>query len=117
MPRFRLAPVAVAVVAILAACASESTSSPQASAYVVTSKTTLNVGDTMLVKAGLRYTDGRFVEFTSYTVAVVDTSIARVLVGTKIVQAKTTGDAVVRVRIPSDPVFQLDTSYRVNPAP
>lgn len=109
--------LAVLGLAALAACASDTTSSPAASAHVVTSKTSLVVGDTMLVTAGLRYGDGRFVEFPSYTVSVADTNVARVLAGTRIVQGKEIGDAVVRVRIPSDPLFALDTVFRVNAAP
>ena len=117
MRPLRLLPAAAVLAAALAACSEETTSSQQASAYVVTSKTQLTVGDTMLVRAGLRYTDGRFEEFPSYTVTVADTSIARVLAGTKVVQGKMAGDAVVRVRIPSDPSFAIDTTFRVNAAP
>lgn len=115
MRAFRMVPVAFAVA--LAACSPETTSTQQASAFVVTSKTALTVGDTMLVKAGLLYGTGRFEEFTTYTVTVADTSIARVLPGTKIVQGKALGDALVRVRIPGDAAFAIDTTFRVNAAP
>ena len=117
MQRFRLAPFAIAAAALLAACSSETTSSPHAAATIVTSKTSLEVGDTMLVKAGLRYEDGRFEEFPTYTVSVVDTGVARVLTGTRIVQGKQVGDAVVRVRIPGDVEFRLDSTYRVSATP
>ena len=117
MQRTRFAPFALAAAALLAACSSETTSSPQASALIVTSKTALVVGDTMLVKAGLRYEDGRFEEFPNYTVAVVDTAIARVMTGTKIVQGKAFGNAVVRIRIPGQGSFVIDSTFRVNEAP
>ena len=113
-PRYVLA---VFGLAVLAACSTDKISTPAASAEVVTSKTSLVVGDTMLVTAGLRYGDGSFTEFPSYTVAVADTNIARVLTGTRIVQAREAGFAVVRVRIPGNPQFALDTTYRVDAAP
>jgi type IV pilus biogenesis protein CpaD/CtpE len=109
--------LAVLGLAVLAACASDKISTPAASAQVVTSKTSLVVGDTMLVKAGLRFGDGRFTEFTSYTVTVADTNIARVLAGTRIVQAKEPGFAVIRVRIPGNASFAVDSTYRVDAAP
>ena len=114
MPRALLAPVVLVAAALLAACSSDTTASPQAQAIFVTSKTVLNVGDTMLVKAGLRYADGRFEEFPSYTVSITDTTLARVQAGTKIVQAKSPGNATVRVRIPNQTNFQLDSVYRIN---
>ena len=114
MPRTRLAPTAIVVAALLAACSSETTSSPHATATMVTSKTSLRVGDTMLVKAGLRYEDGRFTEFTSYTVSVSDTNVARVIAGTRIVEAKEIGTAVVRVRIPNNASFQIDSIYPID---
>lgn len=117
MQRPRLAPLTVAIAALLAACSSSTSSSPQAAALLVTSKTSLGIGDTMLVKAGLRYEDGRFEEFPTYTVSVVDTGVARVLTGTRIVQGKQVGDAVVRVRIPGDVEFRLDSTYRVSATP
>ena len=117
MPRMRLAPVLLAAAALVAACSSDTTSSPQASAILRTSKTSLVVGDTMLVKAGLLFNDGRFEEFPNYTVKIVDTSIARVMAGTKIVQAKIQGDADVRVEIPGQANFRIDSTYRVNAAP
>jgi type IV pilus biogenesis protein CpaD/CtpE len=109
--------LAVLGLAVLAACASDKISTPAASAEVVTSKSSLVVGDTMLVTAGLRYGDGSFTEFSNYTVAVTDTNIARVLAGTRIVQAKEPGFAVVRVRIPGNPTFAIDSTYRVDAAP
>ena len=117
MQRTRLAPLVLAVAALLAACSSETTSSPHAAATLVTSKTALRVGDTMLVKAGLRYEDGRFTEFTNYTVSVVDTNFARVLTGTRIVEAKEFGSAVVRVTIPQNATFRIDSAFPVDVAP
>jgi hypothetical protein len=40
-----------------------------------------------------------------------------VLAGTRIVQAKEPGFAVVRVRIPGNPTFAIDSTYRVDAAP
>lgn len=117
MPRMRPAPVVLCAAALAAACSSEPTSSKQATAVLRTSRTSLVVGDTLHVKAGLLYRDGRFEEFPTYTVSVVDTSIARVMAGTKIVQGKNIGDAKVRVEVPGQTDFRIDSTYRVNAAP
>jgi hypothetical protein len=97
----------------LAACAGGEVTSPSDAHVVAEMRATqLAVGDTMTVRAGVRFPDGRFVPLDDYSVTSLDTLTLVVRAGTTTVEARRAGAGRLRVALPALETT-LDTTVAV----
>jgi uncharacterized protein YjdB len=111
----RSLPVLAAVIVV--ACSSTTTVNPPSGrAVIVARATSLAVGDTMTLVAGLKYSNGTFTPFLiNHTIASLDTSIASVDSLSHLMRGKKAGTATIRVTIPPPTAASFDTSFTITP--
>lgn len=113
-PRQRLTRVVVAVTA-LAACAGERTQGPVVGRAVIRARTTtLAVGDTQTLNAGLLLNDGRFVPFDSVEFFSESPTKASIDRYSGVMRGLEVGSAIIRTDAPNEAVT-LDTILTVVP--
>lgn len=106
---------ALGAVAALGGCSGDTVTSPTGARIVASLRaTTLAVGDTMTVRAGVLYADGRFTPLDGYEVTSLDPTTLAVQAGTKVVEGRAAGAGRLRIALTA-PQTTVDTTITVVP--
>lgn len=113
--RITRALAALGACAALAACGAESVTTPSNARIVARLRATqLAVGDTLTVRVGVLFPDGRFVPLEGFTVASLDTLTLAVRAGTAVVEGRRAGQGRLRIAL-AEPAVSVDTLLSVVP--
>lgn len=106
---------ALGAVAALGGCGGDTVTSPTGARIVASLRaTTLAVGDTMTVRAGVLYADGRFTPLDGYEVTSLDPTTLAVQAGTAVVEGRAAGAGRLRIALLA-PQTTVDTTITVVP--
>lgn len=113
--RSALAVAALGACGALAACGGDPVTTPSNARVVARLRATqVAVGDTLTVRLGVLFEDGRFTPLEGFTVASLDTLTLAVRPGTAVVEARGVGQGRMRIQL-AEPAVTVDTAVAVVP--
>ncbi|MFN2397283.1 MAG: Ig-like domain-containing protein [Gemmatimonadaceae bacterium] len=101
------------LVSVAGACDAKTISTPLGSGVIRTRTTSLRVGDTVTVEAGVLYRDGRFVPFASPIYSTLTPAVATVHSNTGLVRGIAAGTA--QIVATQQGLAVIDTLFTVTP--
>ena len=101
--------------AAVAACGGDPVTTPANARVVARLRATqIGVGDTLTVRVGVLFADGRFTPVEGFSVASLDTLTLAVRAGTAVIEGRRPGQGRMRIQV-AEPQVTVDTAVAVLP--